>query len=279
MQEIRVTTLFSGYDSQCLALNRLKENYPEFDYELVAWCEIEKSACVAHDALFPQWADRNIGDIAKVDANSLPDCDLMTWSFPCTDISQSGKQAGLQENSGTRSSLAWEAIRLFRAKKPKYLLMENVAALVSSKFIKDFHKILSALEEIGYANFAQILDSRDYGVAQHRPRIFLVSIRVDDEDNPPKFYFPKPFPLEKRLKDYLEDEVDEKYYLSDERVQGLITSTQKESERGNGFAWNPTDGSGVACTIQTTQNRKTDNYLFDTDEYEEVYPDKHGQGW
>ncbi len=266
MQEIRVTTLFSGYDSQCLALNRLKENYPEFDYELVAWCEIEKSACVAHDALFPQWADRNIGDIAKVDANSLPDCDLMTWSFPCTDISQSGKQAGLQENSGTRSSLAWEAIRLFRAKKPKYLLMENVAALVSSKFIKDFHKILSALEEIGYANFTQVLDASKYGVAQHRERVFMVSILRIGDNPEPKFYFPKPFPLEKRLKDYLEDEVDEKYYLSDERVQGLILSTEKESERGNGFAWKPTDGSSVACTIQTTQNRKTDNYLFDTDE-------------
>lgn len=219
---LRVVTLFSGYDSQCLALNRLKENYTDFDYELVAWCEIEKSACIAHDALFPQWKDRNIGDITKVNAELFPDCDLITWSFPCTDISQAGKQQGLSEDSGTRSSLAWEAIRLFRAKKPKYLLMENVAALVSSKFIKDFHKILSALEEIGYSNFTQILDSKNFGVAQHRERCFMVSILRTETEPEPKYYFPKPFKLEKRLKDYLEDEVDEKYFLSDERIAGLF---------------------------------------------------------
>ena len=263
-EKIRVVTLFSGYDSQCLALDRLKRDYPRFDYELVGWCEIEKSACVAHDALFPQWADRNIGDIAKVDVDDVPDCDLMTWSFPCTDISQSGKQAGLSENSGTRSSLAWEAIRIFRHKKPKFLLMENVAALVSSKFIKDFHEILSALEEIGYANFTQVLDAAKYGVAQHRERVFMVSI-LRTEDNPqPEFYFPEPFPLTKRLKDYLEDEVDEKCYLSDERVQGLIASTEKERERGNGFAWRPTDGDSYAYAITTQEgSMKTDNYLFD----------------
>lgn len=255
---LRVMTLFSGYDSQCLALNRLKEVYPDFDYELVAWSEFDpesktplerQPAVVAHNALFPQWSDRNIGDITHVDANTLPDCDLMTWSFPCTDISQAGKQQGLSEDSGTRSSLAWEAIRLFRVKKPKYLLMENVAGLVSSKFIKDFHKILSALEEIGYSNFTQILDSKNFGVAQHRERCFMVSILRTQEVQEPQYYFPQPFKLEKRLMDYLEDNVDEKYYLSDERVDGLITSTQKESDRGNGFAWKPTDGSGVAFTL------------------------------
>ena len=272
---LRVATLCSGYDAMCLALNRLKCDYPDFDYELVSWSEydpeskapLEKQpAVIAHNALFPQWKDRNWGDMTKIDWEKFPDCDLLFYSTPCQSISQAGLQHGFTEGSGTRSSIIWNVRDAVKIKRPKFLCLENVAAMISSKFVGMFNLWQKELEKLGYRNFAQILDSRDYGVAQHRPRIFLVSIRVDDEDNPPKFYFPKPFPLEKRLKDYLEDEVDEKYYLSDERVQGLITSTQKESERGNGFAWKPTDGSSVACAITMTQNRKTDNYLFDTDE-------------
>ena len=224
---LRVVTLFSGYDSQCLALNRLKKQFPMFDYELVAWCEfdpeskaaIEKQpAVVAHNALFPQWADRNLGDITKVDEHDVPDCDLITYSFPCTDISQAGRQEGLTAGSGTRSSLAWEAIRIFKAKRPKFLLMENVPNLVSQKFIRDFYDINYALEKIGYANYPHLLNAKHYGVAQNRERIFLVSIRIDDENNIPMFHFPKPFKLKKRLKDYLEDDVPEEYYLSDERL-------------------------------------------------------------
>ena len=215
---IRVITLFSGYDSQCLALDRLRRDYPGFDYELVAWCEIDRAACKAHDALYPQWADRNLGDISKVDVGDVPDCDLMTWSFPCTDISQAGCQAGLAEGSGTRSSLAWESIRLFRAKRPKYLLMENVKALVSAKFIKDYQRLMLALEEIGYKNFSEVLDSSKFGVPQHRERIFMVSILRTEDDPEPMYHFPEPFPLETRLADVLEDEVDERYFLSDEML-------------------------------------------------------------
>lgn len=270
---LRVMTLCSGYDSQCLALNRLKEVYPDFDYELVAWSEFDpesksplerQPAVVAHNALFPQWSDRNWGDMTKIDWEKVPDMDLLFYSTPCQSISAAGLQHGFVEGSGTRSSIIWNVRDAVIAKKPKYLCLENVEAMVSSKFIGMFNLWQKELSRLGYVNFAQVLDSKDYGVAQHRPRIFLVSIRIDDEDKLPQYYFPKPLKLEKCLKDYLEDEVDEKYYLSDERVDGLITSTQKESDRGNGFAWKPTDGSGVACTLQTTQNRKTDNYLFDS---------------
>lgn len=230
-EPLRVGTLFSGYDSQCVALERLKRHYPEFDYELVFWCEIDKNACIAHDALFPQYANRNIGDITKVNPNILPDCDLMTWSFPCTDLSVAGRMNGMQKGSGTRSSLAWDAIRIFKVKRPRFLLMENVASLLSAKFIKDYHRIVCALEEIGYENFTQILDATDYGVPQHRERVFMVSI-LRTEDKPyPRFYFPKPFTLELRLKDVLEDNVDERYYLSDEMLErfqqdGRVNSSQ-----------------------------------------------------
>ncbi len=233
MNRIKIITLFSGYDSQCLSLDRLKQYAPEFDYELVAWCEIEDAAIQAHNALFPQWQDRNIGDITKVDANALPDCDLITWSFPCTDISQAGLQAGLSKDSGTRSSLAWDAIRIFEAKRPKYLLMENVAALVSKKFIKDYHKILKALEDIGYTTFTKVLNAKDFCIPQNRERVFGVSILRTGEDSMPKYHFPEPRPLEVCLADVLEEDVDEKYFLSDEMLARFCEkSLEEESSCG-----------------------------------------------
>lgn len=230
-QKLRVVTLFSGYDSQCLALERLKQAYPDFDYELVAWCEIDKAAIISHNALFPQWSERNLGDITEIDAESVPDCDLITWSFPCTDLSVAGRQQGMTEGSGTRSSLAWDAIRIFRAKRPKYLLMENVKALVQKKFINDYNSMLVELCKIGYSNFTKVLDAKDYGVPQHRERVFCVSILEELCNTPPSYSFPLPFPLEKRLKDVLERNVDEKYYLSDEMLDrfqqyGRVNSSQ-----------------------------------------------------
>lgn len=238
---LRVITLFSGYDSQCLALDRICYFYPSFSYELVAWCEIDKQACIAHNALYPQWADRNLGDITKVVPEQVPDCDLITWSFPCTDISAAGKQAGLSEDSGTRSSLAWDAVRLFRAKRPKYLLMENVKALVSKKFIKDFRKLELALEEIGYASFWDVLNSKNYGVPQNRERTFMVSILRDGRTEP-SYHFPAPFELQIKLKDILEDEVDEKYYLSDKMLEYFM---RVNDDKTHNHKFKPTDGGAA----------------------------------
>lgn len=125
MKKIRLATLFSGYDSQALAMERLKHNQGgQFNYELVAWCEIEDAAIKAHNALFPQWSGRNLGDICKVDPNDVPDCDCLTYSFPCQDISNAGKQRGFEQGSGSRSSLLWECEKIIKAKKPQYLVME-----------------------------------------------------------------------------------------------------------------------------------------------------------
>lgn len=213
---LRVFTAFSGYDSQCLALQRLQEQFPDFAFELVGWSEIDKYAIQAHNALFPQYAERNYGDISKIDWQSVPGFDLFTYSSPCQDFSNAGRQAGGEEGSGTRSSLLWECRKAIIAKKPKYLLMENVAALVGGKFIKLFNKWQRELESYGYANYAQVLNAKDYGVPQTRERIFMLSILNGSE-----YYFPQPIPLEKKLKDVLEDNVDERYYLSDERVNAI----------------------------------------------------------
>lgn len=257
--KLRVFTAFSGYDSQCLALDRLKANFPDFDYELVGWAEIDKYAIQAHNALYPQWADRNYGDISKIDWSKVPDFDLFTYSSPCQDFSNAGLQRGGEEDSGTRSSLLWECRRAIVAKKPKYLLLENVAALVSAKFLPLFNKWQGELGSYGYTNFAQVLNSKDYGVPQNRERIFLFSILGDAS-----YYFPQPFALERRLKDVLEPQVDEKYYLSDKTIASFTEHCERKAAEGCGFKFEPSDGGGYAKCISTNAGgRQTDNFVID----------------
>ena len=207
---LRCFFAFEGYNSQGLALNRLKQHYPDFDWVCVGRSEIDKYAIQAADALFPEAKDKNYGNISKIDWNEVPDFDLFTYSFPCTNLSSAGKQEGCEEGSGTASSLLWECRKAIIAKRPKYLLMENVKALVSQKFLPYFLKWQNELASYGYSNFAKVLNSRDFGVPQNRERIFMVSIL----DENASYHFPEPFPLDKRLKDVLEEDVDEKYYLS-----------------------------------------------------------------
>lgn len=267
-KKINVITLFSGYDSQCLALNRLKRNNPKFDYELVAWCEIDKYAITAHDALFPQYADRNLGDISKVDWHQWREqhpepIDLLTYSSPCQDFSSAGLQRGGDEGSGTRSGLLWEVEKAIRALRPKHLVFENVSALVSQKFIGVFNKWQVRLKSYGYTNFAQLMNSKDYGVPQSRERIFMVSKLECDR----AFYFPKAFKLEKRLKDVLEKDVDKRYYLSEERVARLLKFNEEREEKGQGFRWKPTKGGGIAASVLTKAGqRPCDNNIVEMQE-------------
>lgn len=223
---LNVITLFSGYDSQCLALNRLG-----LPYDLAAWCEIDRHAIAAHNALFPQWSDRNLGDVSKVDweqwkAEHPGEVDLLTYSSPCQDFSSAGLQRGGGEGSGTRSGLLWEVERCIAALRPKALVFENVSALVSQKFIGTFNAWQARLNEYGYTNFQQLMNAKDYGVPQNRLRIFMVSI-LDCKE---AYYFPKPFPLEKRLKDVLEKSVAESCYLSQERIDGLVLGNEDNAD-------------------------------------------------
>ena len=215
---LRVFTSFSGYDSQCMALRNIG-----IPYILVGWSEIDPYVIRAHDAVFPEAKDKNYGDICNIDWEQVPDFDLFTYSFPCTDISNAGKQAGLEEESGTRSSLLWECRKAVIAKRPKYLLMENVRSLVSEKFRPFFLKWCDELSSYGYTNFAQILNAKDYGIPQNRERVFVVSVLGDAW-----FNFPQPVELKLRLKDMMLDKVDEKYYLDQEKVNQFIADLPEE---------------------------------------------------
>lgn len=243
--KLRVFTAFSGYDSQCLALERLKKDNPNFDYELVGWSEIDKYAIQAHNALFPEYAERNFGDISKIDWENVPEFDLFTYSSPCQDFSNAGLQKGGEEGSGTRSSLLWECRRAIIAKRPKYLLLENVKNLTSKKFMPLFQKWISELEGYGYYNNWQVLNSKDYGVPQNRERVFLVSILSDETEPNPVYYFPRPFELQSILNDVLEEEVEEKYFLSDKMVEGFMRHNEIHKQKGTGFIFQPKDRGGL----------------------------------
>ncbi len=249
--KLRVFTSFSGYDSQLMALRDIGA-----DYECVGWSEIDKWAIKAHNAVFPELAGRNYGDITKIDWNAVPNFDLFTYSFPCTDISSAGKQKGFEEDSGTRSSLLWECRRPIAAKHPKCLLMENVKALISEKYRPLFLKWESWLRSLGYVNYTEILNAKDYGVPQNRERVFMLSIL-----NGCWYEFPHPVRLEKRLKDVLELEVDEKYYLSETMLKFL----QKQTGRNEPFKpAKIADLNGVAMTINARVHKmsKQDNYVM-----------------
>lgn len=237
--KLRLFEICAGYGSQALALRRLRELYPDFDYTLVGWAEFDpepdanpeidkQPAVIAHNALHPEGKGKNWGDITKITWSELPDFDLLTYSTPCQSVSQAGLQHGFAEGSGTRSSIIWNVRDCIKAKRPKYLMLENVKAMVSGKFIGMFNLWQNELEKLGYVNFAQVLNAKEFGVPQNRERIFLISIRIDENETEPKYHFPKPFPLEVCLADVLEEDVDEKFFLSDEMLARFCEKSLEE---------------------------------------------------
>lgn len=251
---MKLFTAFSGYDSQCMALDRIG-----IDYELVGWSEIDKYAIAAHNAVYPQYEGRNYGDISTIDWAQVPDFDLFTYSSPCQDFSVAGLQRGGTKGSGTRSSLLWECERAIAAKRPKYLLFENVAALVSQKFICLLNEWQLLLERMGYTNFTQVLNAKDYGVPQNRERVFMVSI-LDCEQ---PYYFPKPVPLTKCIGDVLEYDVPEEYYLSERMVQGFEKHNENNREKGTGFIFKPKNGNEIANALRANSAlASTDNTII-----------------
>lgn len=219
---IRLIELFAGYGSQAMALKRIGAKFEH--YRVV---EFDKYAIESYNAV--HGTDFSTMDITKVHAEDLNICDtnaftyLLTYSFPCTDLSVAGKQAGMSKGSGTRSGLLWEVERILteirdsNRELPQILFMENVPQVHGKKNINDFEKWLGFLESLGYTNYYQDLNAKNYGVAQNRERCFMFSFLSEYN-----YHFPQPIPLKKKLKDYLEDNVDEKYYINNEKADKLI---------------------------------------------------------
>ena len=211
---LRLIELFAGIGSQTQALKNIG-----VPHKVVAISEIDKNALTSYKALHGETL--NLGDIRQIE--ELPEADFWTYSFPCQDISVAGHGAGIKE--GTRSGLLLEVERLLRKAAeqgtlPKYLLLENVKNLVSKKFKADFDSWLSFLSSLGYTNYWQVLNAKDYGIPQHRERVFCVSIRGEHT----AFVFPEKRELTLRLKDMIDEHVDEKYYLKESTIRSIVTS-------------------------------------------------------
>lgn len=193
-------------------------------WELVNFCEFDKYATKSYCAIHNVNENLNLGDITKVDETKLADFNMMTWGFPCTDISVAGKQKGFLDKDGnkTRSGMYYEGIRILRYKKPALSIIENVKNLTGKKFKKEFDMVLSDLDEAGYKSYYKVLNAKHYGIPQNRERVFIISIRKDLDNG--QFKFPEPFDNGIRLTDILEDEVDEKFYLSDDKVQKFLSN-------------------------------------------------------
>lgn len=260
--DVRVFEAFAGYGSQMMALRRLQNDYPgEVNFMPVGISEIEPNAIAAYGIVHGDVP--NYGDISRIDWNAVPDFDLFTYSWPCTDVSTAGRQEGLAKGSGTRSSLLWECERAIAAKRPRWLLMENVKALVSKKFRADFQRWIDLLSGMGYVSHWQVMNAKDYGVPQNRERVFMVSV-LKDAGVRTGYDFPKPWKLERRLKDVLEPEVDESYYLKPGQVERIVAHCEKKLSEGCGFRPNfcppPHSGSTHAITARYGQ-RETDPYI------------------
>ena len=221
---LRVFEAFAGYGSQSLAFKYLKDKHPEFDFKVVGYSEIEPSAIQAYTLLHGREMP-NYGDIPRLDWNEVPDFDFISWSSPCQDFSMAGLRKGAEEGSGTRSSLIFQERRMLESKHPKYVMLENVTGLINKTMRPYFLKYLKDLESFGYTSFYKVLDAKDYGVPQHRERIFVISIlRTEDEQNP-EYHFPSPIKLETTVEDILEDNVSPEYFLSQPLLEKYLTKT------------------------------------------------------
>lgn len=232
MERLRYISLFSGIG----AFEKALEN-KGIPFELLHYCEVDTYASKAYSLIHKVPESMNLGDITKVDETQLPaDIDLLTYGFPCQDISTAGLQRGMfnEDGSHTRSGLFFEALRIIRHCKPKVAIAENVKNLVSAKFRPQFDLVLGNLDEAGYNNYWAVLNAKDYELPQSRERVIIVSIRKDVDDG--TFTFPEPVPLERCLNDLMEPEVERRYFLSAEQLEKIEHSTfnQEKTRIQNG---------------------------------------------
>lgn len=209
-------SLFSGIGAFEKALKNLG-----VELEMVGFSEIDKYASASYLAIHGD--AHNFGDVTQMSTDGLPDdIDLITFGFPCQDISVAGRTQGMFNDDGslTRSGLFFEALRVIEDTQPKVAIAENVKNLVGKKFKPQFELVLQSLENAGYNNYWKVLNAKDFGIPQNRERVFIVSIRKDIDDG--TFTFPEGWELEKRLIDVLDEEVDEKFYVNNERADNLI---------------------------------------------------------
>ena len=205
--KLKLLSLFSGIGAIEEALKKLK-----VDTDLIGFSEIDKYAIKSYCAIHGVSETKNLGDITKIDIEKLPvDIDMITHGSPCQDFSVAGLQKGGDKGSGTRSSLMWNTVDIVKHCKPQYVIWENVKNLLSKKHRHNFDAYLETMENLGYKNYYKVLNAKNYGIPQNRERVFTISIRNDIDK---EFIFPEPIELKLRLKDIMQKDVEEKYYMN-----------------------------------------------------------------
>lgn len=216
-EKLRVLSLFSGIGAFEKALTNIGVNY-----DLVGFSEIDKYAIKSYCAIHNESEDKNLGDVSKVELDNIPNCDLITYGFPCQSFSVQGKKLGFEDRE--KGGLFFEAIRIAKDKKPKYMIAENVKNLISHDNGNTLSTVLSTLEDIGYVNYFKVLNSVNFGIPQRRERVFIVSIRKDIDK---KFEFPLGWELTKTVSDFIDKE-NEHRHLKDSLKPFLDPKYHKE---------------------------------------------------
>lgn len=228
MEKLKVLSLFSGIGGFERGLDNAG-----IDYELVNYCEIDEHASKCYSILHNITEDKNLWDVTKIDTSKMGDFDLLTHGSPCQSFSLAGRQEGGEKNSGTKSSLLWETVRIVKDKTPKYVIWENVKNVLNGKHRKVFDEYVNEMEKLGYNNYIPknkkgeycCLNSKDFNIPQSRERIFVVSIRKDIDNK--NFEFPKPMKLTKTLEDYIDfrekDDITDNFYKRYLEVVGEIS--------------------------------------------------------
>lgn len=222
MKNIKMFTLFSGYESQTMGLlNAVKTFGNRFNAELVGWSEIDKAARLVHNLAFPEYADRCYPDVREIDWSKVADFDMLFYSSPCQSVSRAGAHGGIEKDSKTKSSLIWEVERAIAAKRPKWLILENVEGLLDPQFTNDYLLWTRTVSSYGYKSVFKVLCAADFGIPQNRRRVFLISKRIDCNEN---FNFEWPSESQEMPKPetLLSDSVDDDYYLSKEETDTFI---------------------------------------------------------
>jgi len=217
---MRIIELFAGIGACSTALKRIGK-----EIEIVDAVEIDKYAIASFNAIHGTNFEKQ--DITMWDKD-FKNIDLITHGSPCQDFSIAGKQEGGDIGSGTRSSLMYETIRIVNKIRPKYVLWENVKNILSPRHKHNFESYIQTMQEIGYTSYYKVLNAKEHGIPQNRERVYTISIRNDIKND---FTFPETEELKLRLKDMLEENVEEKYYLKETQVDKIKTSTYNQNNR------------------------------------------------
>lgn len=250
---IRVATAFSGG----LAAVEFALRYENINHEIVFACEWDKYARQQY-LQFHNNPKTFYKDVQDLKANKYKNqIDLFVWGSPCQDLSLAGKRKGF---NGEKSSLFREGARVQKEMMPKNFIFENVKGLLSSNKGADYKEVCKTFRDMGYHIHTTVMNTKDFGIPQNRERVFIIGFL--DEKEYHSYKEPQSFKLEKRLKDLLEDEVDEKYFLSQKMIDGFLRHKERHQEKGNGFQFKTTDGNKVAnCLSCGVGTRATDDYI------------------